>query len=150
MATHSSIFVWRIPWTEEPGRLHSPQAHKESDTTEVTQHAHTILYILQGLCIIYKAYALYILHKFLIEFSTREKFASPEKMSFLHIRAIYTIVFFPFLSWLSEIQRNFITAITNLFNISRVILPTLPLNSFWSFFLPVFLLYRSTIPYPQL
>ena len=21
MATHSSIFAWRIPWTEEPGRL---------------------------------------------------------------------------------------------------------------------------------
>jgi len=21
MATHSSIFVWRIPWTEEPGGL---------------------------------------------------------------------------------------------------------------------------------
>ena len=23
MATHSTILVWRIPWTEEPGRLHS-------------------------------------------------------------------------------------------------------------------------------
>ena len=23
MATHSSIFVWRIPWTEEPGGLQS-------------------------------------------------------------------------------------------------------------------------------
>ena len=23
IATHSSIFVWRIPWTEEPGRLQS-------------------------------------------------------------------------------------------------------------------------------
>ena len=22
-ATHSSIFVWRMPWTEEPGRLQS-------------------------------------------------------------------------------------------------------------------------------
>ena len=22
-ATHSSILAWRIPWTEEPGRLHS-------------------------------------------------------------------------------------------------------------------------------
>ena len=21
MATHSSVFAWRIPWTEEPGRL---------------------------------------------------------------------------------------------------------------------------------
>ena len=23
MAIHSSILAWRIPWTEEPGRLHS-------------------------------------------------------------------------------------------------------------------------------
>ena len=23
MATHSSILVWRIPWTEEPGELQS-------------------------------------------------------------------------------------------------------------------------------
>ena len=23
VATHSSIFAWKIPWTEEPGRLRS-------------------------------------------------------------------------------------------------------------------------------
>ena len=33
MATHSSILVWRIPWTEEPGGLQS-MGCKESDTTE--------------------------------------------------------------------------------------------------------------------
>ena len=33
MATHSSILAWKIPWTEEPGRLQS-MGHKESDTTE--------------------------------------------------------------------------------------------------------------------
>ena len=33
METHSSILAWRIPWTEEFGRLH-PRGHKESDTTE--------------------------------------------------------------------------------------------------------------------
>ena len=32
MATHSSILAWRIPWTEEPGRLQ--RGSKESDTTE--------------------------------------------------------------------------------------------------------------------
>ena len=31
-ATHSSIFAWRIQWTEKPGRLQST-GHKESDTT---------------------------------------------------------------------------------------------------------------------
>ena len=30
--THSSVLAWRIPWTEEPGRLQS-MGHKESDTT---------------------------------------------------------------------------------------------------------------------
>ena len=39
MATHASILAWRIPWTEEPGS-YSPWGHKESDTTEATQHAH--------------------------------------------------------------------------------------------------------------
>ena len=38
MATHSSILAWRIPYTEEPGRLQS-QGCTESDTIEVTQHA---------------------------------------------------------------------------------------------------------------
>ena len=28
MATHSSILAWRIPWTEEPGRLQSMQSQK--------------------------------------------------------------------------------------------------------------------------
>ena len=32
MVTHSSILAWRIPWTEEPGRLQS-MGSQESDTT---------------------------------------------------------------------------------------------------------------------
>ena len=35
MATHSIIFAWEIPWTEEPGC--SPWGLKDSDTTEVTK-----------------------------------------------------------------------------------------------------------------
>ena len=23
VATHSSVLAWRVPWTEEPGRLHT-------------------------------------------------------------------------------------------------------------------------------
>ena len=35
MVTHSSILAWRIPWTEEPGRLQSMGLDcKELDTTE--------------------------------------------------------------------------------------------------------------------
>ena len=37
MATHSSIVAWKIPWTEEPGGLHSSWGHKESDATERTR-----------------------------------------------------------------------------------------------------------------
>ena len=37
MATHSSILIWQIPWTEETGGLHGVT---ESDMTEYT-HTHT-------------------------------------------------------------------------------------------------------------
>ena len=37
MATHSSILVWEIQWTEEPGG-HSPWSQKESDMTELLTH----------------------------------------------------------------------------------------------------------------
>ena len=43
MATHSGIPAWRIPWTEELGRLQVHKGHKESDTTEVTEHMLFIL-----------------------------------------------------------------------------------------------------------
>ena len=31
-ATHSSIVAWRIPWTEEPGRLHTVHGVAKSQT----------------------------------------------------------------------------------------------------------------------
>ena len=34
MATHSKILAWEIPWTEEPGGLHSPWDGKDLNTTE--------------------------------------------------------------------------------------------------------------------
>ena len=40
MATHSSILAWKIPWTEELGRLQSIGLQRVWDTTE---HAHTHL-----------------------------------------------------------------------------------------------------------
>jgi len=49
MATHSSILAWKIPWTEEPGRLRSlvgcsPWGRKESDKTEWLHfHFHFLL-----------------------------------------------------------------------------------------------------------
>ena len=37
MTIHSSILAWKIPWTEESGRLQSTGSH-ESDTTERLNH----------------------------------------------------------------------------------------------------------------
>ena len=47
MVTHSSRTGWRIPWTEEPGRLH-PWGRKESDTTEQLSHSLSFFIVLQG------------------------------------------------------------------------------------------------------
>ena len=33
VATHSNIFAWKTPWTEEPGGLH-PKGHKKLDMTK--------------------------------------------------------------------------------------------------------------------
>ena len=33
MATHSSILAWKMPWSEEPGRLQPIGAPKGSDAT---------------------------------------------------------------------------------------------------------------------
>ena len=33
MATHSNIVAWKIPWTEEPGRLQSMGSKKSLNTT---------------------------------------------------------------------------------------------------------------------
>ena len=45
MATHSSIFDWEIPWTEEPDRLQST-GPQESDTSERLNHIMKIIAIL--------------------------------------------------------------------------------------------------------
>ena len=41
MAPHSSTLAWRIPWTEEPGRLQS-MGSLESDTTTFTYSFHAL------------------------------------------------------------------------------------------------------------
>ena len=39
MVTHFSIFVWRIPWTEELGGLQSMRLHRvEHDSSDLAQH----------------------------------------------------------------------------------------------------------------
>ena len=38
MATHSSILAWKIPWTEEPGRLQSMRSQKSQTDWATTTH----------------------------------------------------------------------------------------------------------------
>ena len=46
MATHSSILAWKIPWTEEPGRLQSLGSQRIEHDRACT---HTDIYIYQKL-----------------------------------------------------------------------------------------------------
>ena len=41
MATHSSILAREIPWTEEPGRLHTVHRVTKSQIQLSSQHTHT-------------------------------------------------------------------------------------------------------------
>ena len=45
MAILPGILAWRIPWTQEPGGVQSPQGHRlghdRSDFTHTHTHAHT-------------------------------------------------------------------------------------------------------------
>ena len=36
MATHSSILAWRIPWTEEPGKLQSVGSQSQTQLEQFT------------------------------------------------------------------------------------------------------------------
>ena len=51
MAAHSSTLAWRIPQTEEPGKLYSSWGHKELDVTEWLTHTHTQFGWGQGLVV---------------------------------------------------------------------------------------------------
>ena len=40
MATHSSIFAWTIPWTEEPGGLQSIELQSQIWAKWLSMHTH--------------------------------------------------------------------------------------------------------------
>ena len=43
MATHSSILVWEIPWTEEPGGLQSTGSQRVGHNLVTKQNQHSII-----------------------------------------------------------------------------------------------------------
>ena len=42
METHSSILVWRIPWTEEPGRLQSTGSQSQTRLKRLSSSSSSI------------------------------------------------------------------------------------------------------------
>ena len=48
MVTHSSILAWRIPWTEEPGRLQSMKSQRVRHNC-VTKHTCVCIYLSQSM-----------------------------------------------------------------------------------------------------
>ena len=50
--TYSSIIAWRIPWTEEPGRLQSmgSQSEKTKRLSFTFTHTHTHMHICTCVC----------------------------------------------------------------------------------------------------
>ena len=54
MATHSSIFVWRIPWTEVPdGLLQSTGSQSQTHTERLSKHKYIYIYtcVCVSLCV---------------------------------------------------------------------------------------------------
>ena len=50
MATHSSILAWRIPWTEEPGRLSSMGSRRVGHNWSSLAHSHTYIPLETSFC----------------------------------------------------------------------------------------------------
>ena len=42
MAPHSGTLAWKIPWTEEPGRLQSMVAKSQDTTEQLHFHFHAL------------------------------------------------------------------------------------------------------------
>ena len=79
MATHSSILFWKIPRTEEPVGLHSPQSRKELGMTEYTHIQSMPYFPEQGLnpCPLYLKFRL---------LTTGAPGKSPNVLLFTHVK----------------------------------------------------------------
>ena len=59
MATHSSILAWKIPWTEEPGRLQSIRLQRVRHDCVTNTHTHSavnLFFCLFGAVLLGKIY----------------------------------------------------------------------------------------------
>ena len=77
MATHSSLLAWRIPWTEEPGRLQF-MGHKELDMTE-RLHTYSCLWFKSKVLVLSLGQGLHSI--ILIKDKSKPKISTREKSS---------------------------------------------------------------------
>ena len=79
MATHSSILVWEIPWTEEPGGLQSMGSQRIGhDLVVKQQHIHIYTYIIYDMSYIY-LHVIYIYKHHIYKTPYRKSHTNSEK-----------------------------------------------------------------------
>ena len=92
MATHSSILAWRIPWTEEPGRLHSPWGCKQLDMTgQLTlslfqTHKKSAKFLNLGYLVFFNLPKIYLPFVAKLLYNLAPPLASSEQFSWGHLR----------------------------------------------------------------
>ena len=79
IATHSSIFAWRIPWTEHPGRLQSMGSQRVGHDWATNTHIPLYVMILKG-------YLHFLFSPCVFEYFCLEIFSTPWRYSFLFLR----------------------------------------------------------------
>ena len=52
MATHSSTLAWRIPWTEEPGRLYGV-AKNQMGLSDKTATTKCFFFVVVAICLVF-------------------------------------------------------------------------------------------------
>ena len=85
MATHSSILAWRIPRTEEPGKLLSMGSQRVGHDWATNTHTHTHTYtprsiIITHFCRTTRSYIFYIMYLFFFMLSQKEKKKEKEEI----------------------------------------------------------------------
>ena len=79
MATHSSIFAWRIPWTKHPVQLQSMGSQRVG--RDWATNTHIPLYVM-----ILKGYLYFLFSPCVFEYFCSEIFSTPWRSSFLFSR----------------------------------------------------------------
>ena len=101
MNARSSILAWRIPWTEEPGRL-QPTGFSESDTTKQFSRC----------C---KTYFQSLLHSAYVNLpaKTKENIFKSESIKYLNLAGFVNLAIFSSFIRLENVLRNIITSFYN-------------------------------------